>query len=357
MHVMIATIFAALALLLMSTSGSYSMELRVLTWNGHQAVLGTGKIGLGDAENLRRIASSVPPAAHGYRIFLLNSPGGSVAEAFKMSEVMARLKMHAVVARGATCESACGAILFIAGHARTIEEGGRLGLHTCYRTDTGIASADCNERIALNAVAHGVSHGSLMAAMKSTPPEGMTMYSRKWAECIGLTKYPGTDEAGFERSEPCILSMITGREQGAQAAWRLHLENGGLSAFVRTFGDHMREGEIKIRCLRHDPNRFVLSINIPGREDKVREAIAKIEVRGFKKSWTADTFVVSADSPTLSVLTFILPAEQSIALMKVVEKLEVMLNLHQPYRPMGFTTFVQSSRGNFASAARHCPLY
>ena len=295
MHVMMAKLFAVLALLFLSASVSYSMDFRVATWNGHQAVLGTGKIGLGDAENLHRIASSVPSAAHGYRIILLNSPGGSVAEAFKMAEAMERLKMHTVLPRDATCESACGAILFIAGHARTVEEGGRLGLHTCYRTDTGIASSDCNERIALNAVAHGVSHGSLMAAMESTPPEGMTMYSRKWAECIGLTKYPGSDEAGFERSEPCVLAMITGREQGAQAAWRLHLESGGLSAFVRTFGDHMREGEIKMRCRKHDPNRFLLSINIPGREDKVREAIARINVQGFKK--TPDYPCVSAVLP------------------------------------------------------------
>jgi hypothetical protein len=120
-------VFTWLAVLALFTSPPNAMDFRSGTWRGHPALFGDGPIVDGNALALARAAIALPLAAHGHRFLLLNSPGGSVAEAIKVSEEIDRLQIHTVVPRGSSCQSACGAILFVAGDPRTIEEGVRLG--------------------------------------------------------------------------------------------------------------------------------------------------------------------------------------------------------------------------------------
>src|SRR3954451_21374983 len=85
----------------------------------------------------RELGATVAPAAHGYRLLVLDSPGGSVHEAMKVAGEIDALEMHTIVPAGASCQSACAAILFVSGAVRTVEEGGMLGLHNCYDANSG----------------------------------------------------------------------------------------------------------------------------------------------------------------------------------------------------------------------------
>ena len=129
-------VFTWLGSLVLFAPTTNAMEFRTGIWKGHAAFFGNGAIVDGDAVALAKAAVAVPLAAHGRRFLLLNSPGGSVAEAMKVSEEINKLQIHTVVPRGSSCQSACGAILFVAGDPRTIEEGGEIGLHTCYASAT-----------------------------------------------------------------------------------------------------------------------------------------------------------------------------------------------------------------------------
>jgi hypothetical protein len=262
-----------LCALTIGNSTSSAMEFKIGSWKGHPAIYADGPIRNGDANKFVEIGAQTRPAAHGYRILVLNSPGGLVREAMSIAGEFGRLKIHTVVQSGGSCDSACGAVVVISGLLRTVEEGGNLGLHTCYRTDTGMPLPDCNDSIAYNAVAHGVSHGSLKGAMDSTPPDKMMDYSRQLAECWGLVRYAGSDDSGFVKIDPCAMKVITGRTPAAQAAWRIDVDQGGFTAFVRTVADYALAGQIKVSCKKSNPANLTFQVLVPGSEDRVRSSI------------------------------------------------------------------------------------
>jgi hypothetical protein len=104
-----------------------------------------GPIIAGDADRLRDMISAVDPPPFeraspiGDRV-CLDSPGGSLAEAVRLSEVLATRIMGTAVPAGATCESACS-VLFLAGQFsyipgetkvfpdRVLHPRGTLGFH------------------------------------------------------------------------------------------------------------------------------------------------------------------------------------------------------------------------------------
>lgn len=331
-----------------------AMEFRVGAWKGHPAIFATGAIKEGDAQRLRDVASRVSPAMHGFRILLLHSPGGSVGEALKITEEFESLKIHTIIQKGQSCDSSCGAIVFIGGLLRTIEEGGQLGLHTCYRADTGVPSAACNEMIAMNAVGHGVSHGSLKGAMDSTPPDRLTKLSRQSAECWGLVRYAGTEASGFDRLEPCVMRIITGKELPAQAAWRLDLDNEGISAFVRTFNDYALPGQIKLSCGKAEPGSFELQVLVPGPVQKVRQSIVALVLLGLKTAWSTERFAIAEVQPDLSEVRVNLPGPRVSELASSARAIELRLDLKLPYNPMIFRTHVEASRVNLRTVVASC---
>ncbi len=168
--------FVFLITLLVATEahpGSISAE----RWRGHDVLRLTGTIERGLADKLLQKKDLAEVWSHGARVLLLDSPGGDVDESLRISAVMDDAPFHTVVPNGARCASACGSIVFIAGRFRTVEAYGALGQHSC-STD-GVPDDDCNEELAMHAVKHGVSHGSIAAFVTGAAPEKMIWFSRE----------------------------------------------------------------------------------------------------------------------------------------------------------------------------------
>ncbi len=168
--------------------------------DGKRFVLANGQIAEGDAGRLRVALQSADRDSFGNKIVALHSPGGSVMEAFAMVEVMDREKVSTVVPHGATCASACAQILFLSGIHRTVEVGGRLGLHSCHDSRERSRSVLCNELIAQNAVARGTPYGTIMAFMHLGAPTQMRWLEAPDADCWGFTKRPRDSGSAGQRA-------------------------------------------------------------------------------------------------------------------------------------------------------------
>jgi hypothetical protein len=158
--------------------------------DGKRVVLAKGQIGDGDAGRLRVALQSADRDSFGHKIVALDSSGGSVGEAFAMVEIMDRERVSTIVTPGAACASACAQILFLSGIHRTVAEGGRLGLHSCYDARERSRSMVCNELIAQNARARGTPYESIMAFMHLGAPTQMHWLTAPDADCWGFTKRP-----------------------------------------------------------------------------------------------------------------------------------------------------------------------
>lgn len=167
--------------------------------DGKRFVLANGQIAEGDAGRLRVALQSADRDSFGNKIVALHSPGGSVMEAFAMVEVMDREKVSTVVPPGATCASACAQIVFLSGIHRTVEVGGRLGLHSCHDSRERSRSVVCNELIAQNAVARGTPYGAIMAFMHLGAPTRMRWLEAPDADCWGFTKRPADSASAGQR--------------------------------------------------------------------------------------------------------------------------------------------------------------
>jgi ATP-dependent protease ClpP protease subunit len=174
----------------------------------HRIVFATGEIVPSDAARLVVFLASADRDPWGNKQLALSSGGGSVTAAFDMVAVMDRERVSTFVPANISCASACAQVLFVSGIHRLVLDGGRLGIHTCSRA--GKASELCNERIASNAVAHGVAHGAVMASMQFVSPDGMAWFSAADADCWGLTRWPPGYHRGVAPGEvaPCAMEMF-----------------------------------------------------------------------------------------------------------------------------------------------------
>jgi len=177
-----------------------AMTFATSVWaDGKRFVLARGQIGEGDAGRLRVALESADRDSFGHKIVALDSSGGSVMEAFLMVEVMDRERVSTVVPHGAACASACAQILFLSGIHRTVETGGRLGLHSCYDSRERSRSVICNELIAQNAVSRGTPYASIMAFMYLGAPTQMRWLDAPDADCWGFTRRPPDSTSAGER--------------------------------------------------------------------------------------------------------------------------------------------------------------
>jgi hypothetical protein len=162
-------------------------------------VVAKGQIAEGDAGRLRAALKSADRDPYGHKVLALDSPGGPILEAFAMVEIMDKERVSTVVPPGAACASACAQILFLSGIHRTVEEGGRLGLHSCYDARERSRSMVCNELIAQNALARGTPYGSIMAFMHLSAPTQMRWLGAPEADCWGFTRWPADSGGGGQR--------------------------------------------------------------------------------------------------------------------------------------------------------------
>jgi len=181
--------------------------------DGKRFVLAKGEIVEGDAGRLGIALQSADRNSFGNKIVALDSSGGSVMEAFLMVEVMDRERVSTVVRPGAACASACAQILFLSGIHRTVEVGGRLGLHSCYDSRERSRSVVCNELIAQNAVARGTPYGSIMAFMHLGEPTQMRWLNAPDADCWGFTRRPADSGSGSQhgRTMACGIGAYTAK--------------------------------------------------------------------------------------------------------------------------------------------------
>jgi hypothetical protein len=174
---------------------------------GRRIVLARGPIVTGDAERLRIALQGADRDASGLRTLALDSMGGSVVESFFMADVLDSDKVATIVRAGASCASACAQIVFLAGTYRTVEEGGRLGLHACSRGGDNTPVPLCHEAIAQHAVLRGAPYGTISAFMYLTPPGQVRWLDAEDSDCWGLTLWPPGSNRGIKPGEapPCIL--------------------------------------------------------------------------------------------------------------------------------------------------------
>ncbi len=200
---------AALLAALMAFAGVSARAMDITTTvgvDGRRIVVAQGTIGAGDTERLRRALAKADPGRDGLRSIALDSPGGAVDEALDMALLMDRERVAVTVEPGAVCASACAQIVFFAGVERVVQEGGRLGLHSCSRAGASTRVPICNEMIAQQAAARGAPYGTLMAFMQMTAPGQMRWLDAEDADCWGLTLWPAGSNRGIRRGDlpPCI---------------------------------------------------------------------------------------------------------------------------------------------------------
>ena len=332
--------------------GASADGISVEQWRGHSVLRLSGEITDGLADQLLEKAEQADVWATGTKILLLDSPGGNVGEALKISRALKELNVHTVVPNGASCASACASIVFVSGRYRTIEAFGRLGQHSCSRA--GMPDQRCNEIIVAHAVQNGVSRGSIKAFVTYAAPSEMIWFSREDADGWGLSRYPGEDESGFEKSEPRVIRMLTGRMPPAQSAWRLDFHGDGYRAFVRTVSDAEREMQLNLFCYEPLPGRLFLSMEITGDVTTIDQAISKATVATEGFSWDTNQPITVQVDPVVSSVVMEIPQNLIRPFLTSSERLIFRIDLRQPFEPIQATTYLADSRTNLIFAANNC---
>lgn len=216
-HRFAAAVFAALVAF--TGLSTQAMDITTATGaDGRRIVVARGVIGAGDTERLRLALAKADPGRDGLRSIVLDSPGGAVDEALEMAALMDRERVAVTVGPGATCASACAQIIFFAGVERIVQEGGRLGLHSCSRAGASTRMPICNEMIAQQASGRGAPYGTLMAFMQMTGPDQMRWLGAEDADCWGLTLWPPGSNRGIRRGDlpPCIQHDVKMRRSASR---------------------------------------------------------------------------------------------------------------------------------------------
>ena len=322
-------------------------------WRGHSVVRISDEISSGLADQLEKIIDEADVWADGTRVVLLDSPGGSVNEAFRVSEVLQRSAIHTVVPNDASCASACASIVFVAGQYRTVEPFGRIGQHSCSRA--GLPNQQCNEKIAAHAVQNGVSHGSIAAFVTYVLPSEMIWFSREDVDGWGLSRYPGEKASGFQKSEPRVIRMLTGQMPAAQSSWRLDFWGDGYRAFVRTVSDAEREMQLNLFCYEPLSGRLFLSMEINGDVREINNSITLVTIATENFSWSTERPLTLQDDPAVeSVVMESLPSELIRQFLTSTNELLFRIDLREPYDPIQAKTYLEGSYDNLIFAANHC---
>jgi len=105
----------------------------------------TGEIIAGDAEDLEKALSKYNHLDFRELVIYLDSPGGSLAESLKISEVLlarpeiVRTHIGGIDQSSAICASAC-VFVFAAGNLRYLADNGRIGVHQFFSSNPDLTS-------------------------------------------------------------------------------------------------------------------------------------------------------------------------------------------------------------------------
>lgn len=117
-----------LLMVLWPVSISQAGNWHILSHDERSALIFTGPISEGDAENL---VSNVV-ARKDVKLIIFDSPGGDLVEGIRLAEAIEHLKLDTMILRADECESAC-AVAFMGGIRRIGQIGAKLGIHAPYR--------------------------------------------------------------------------------------------------------------------------------------------------------------------------------------------------------------------------------
>jgi ATP-dependent protease ClpP protease subunit len=199
-------VLVALAFVLVALPAS-AMQFSLVSFGGQRAVLAQGEIKPGDARRLRAALARIGRDRHGTKDLLLDSPGGTVADAWDMADVMDAVGVTTIVPNRAVCASACASVLFVAGRYRVVGKAGRLAIHSCYDARSGGKVEACDAALSVRAARRGVSGIALMAFQELAPgPDSIVVLDARDAACYGLTRAPGKTAAGD--NAPCIKAAL-----------------------------------------------------------------------------------------------------------------------------------------------------
>lgn len=328
-----------------------AVEVSVSNWAGREVVLIEGPIVAGDHALLDKIIMTVRPFPHGSIVVLLNSGGGNVDEAFKIAEILTAVNAHTIVSAGADCASAC-LIPFMGGYYRTVEDGERLGQHSC--SVGGVPAADCNERIANYAFTRGVSHGSIAAFMTNVAPQDIFWFNRAQTDCWGISYYPFSSEGGFEKSEPCPMETLLGEMPPSQQVWRVEIYGDGYRAFFRPFYDHVQELEVGMFCRKDRPGQLFLTMDIFGSVVEVQGAIVDARFKADNGTDVMIPFSVDIENDLFTRVTSALPPDLTFPFLTSIETIELSFEVHPPFERIWVRPSIGSGRQAMAFVASNC---
>ncbi|ABS14566.1 periplasmic protein-like protein [Brucella anthropi] len=342
----------AASLLFSFVCQTFAATISLANWNGHEIISFEGPIEQGDADKIAEVLPRAVDMPYGTPVVLLNSPGGSVAEALKISKIFDASPVHTVIPKGAKCASACASIVFIAGKYRTMEDGAAFGQHSCSINDRKFET--CNEIISQHAVLHGVSHGSVAAFVTYTDPSDILWFSRADTEGWGITRYPGEDMSGFEKSEPRALKLILGKEPPAQSKWRINFKKDGFEAFVRTVSDYEREMQLNLFCVEALKGRLFVGMEISGPEQAVKDSVLGAIIWTDVTKWQSPNPIIHQVDENMTELFIEVPKNEIKNLLTKTTLLQFGVLLRKPYEPMVARTWLDSSRKVLLFAANNC---
>ena len=197
---------AALVLaLLAAPSGTpaLAMEMRFAPdADGTVSLVLQGPIDTGDAQKLRETLRRRPRDARIGRV-VLNSPGGSVAEAKDMARLVLQAPAPVLVPARGVCASACF-LLFAAGRHKEAQPGAMVGVHSASvgRGQENLDTLGVTTLMAREAASYGVP-AAITGRMVTTQPGQMAWLSRDELTSMGtriLDGGAGAGEAVTERA-------------------------------------------------------------------------------------------------------------------------------------------------------------
>ena len=329
-----------------------AMEFTQIDWRGKTALLATGEIVAGDATRFKDELKNTPFAPHGVPIVLLDSPGGSVSEALAMSEILDSNPAHTVIPSGAKCASACASILFIAGTFRTMETSAAFGQHSC--SVSGIPVQSCNDDLAKHAVRHGVAYGAVAAFVTYVPPEEIVWFNREDVDCWGISRYPFSEESGYETSDPCAFKLYSGNMPASQSAWRIDFSGNGYMAFLRPAHDHLRELQLDLWCDENKSGNLFLSMEIQGPAEAITDTIDSVNLYAEPVILRDANYRVEQIDETYSRATIEIQKSDVMPFLTETNSLTFWISTHPPYQPIVANTYLSNSREVLLFAANNC---
>ncbi|HEX2256427.1 MAG TPA: hypothetical protein VHG92_06955 [Afifellaceae bacterium] len=140
-----------------------------------RAVKFSGPIDDGDHSQFLASVASVRPD-----LVVLNSPGGSIAEALRIAERIRSAGLGTFVRAGQECSSAC-MVLFLSGQSKSAEPGALLGLHAARHYDNDSVSVTGTAAMAAVLGQLGVPIEVVVQMADTAPGQMWYLGEEKWA--------------------------------------------------------------------------------------------------------------------------------------------------------------------------------